>query len=87
MLLVLVYETLKNNAHVMCDQRGGKKKVRKYVLLRSLLLEKRRRNFFLRETCLTSCFNPFLRKKEYDDDVCEQCEYHWTRRAHEAHEY
>ena len=54
-----------------CDTKGQTKKK-----------EKRRKFFFLRETCLTSCFNPFLLKKEYDDDVCEQCEYHWTRRAH-----
>ena len=60
----------------LCDTKGQTKKK-----------EKRRKFFFLRDTCLkTSCFNPLLLKKDYDDDVCEQQrEYHWTRRAHEEH--
>ena len=63
--------------HYKCDRQKDRQKRRK---------KEGNFFFFLRETCLkTSCFNPFLLlKKEYDDDdVCEQqCEYHWTRRAH-----
>ena len=98
MLVLLVHETLesrtrlKNNAHVMCDQRGEKKSERKSF--DAFLLERSKKEgiFFLRK--ISSVLFPLQsfreREKEYDDDddVCEQCEYHWTwHYAHEEHEY
>jgi len=79
---------LKTNAHVMCDQRGEKKS-NKVSRFDAFLLEqqskKKEGNFFFsrKQTSVLFPLRSFFREreKEHDDVVCEQCEFHWTRRA------
>ena len=64
MLLLLVCETLKTNAHVMCDQRGGKKKVNRSLASIPFARKKKEGNFFLRENFSFFSSSIFFRERE-----------------------
>ncbi len=77
-------------AHVIRERR--KKKVKNLKSLASIHFcskkEKKEGIFFFAKTSVLFPLQSFLariREKEYDDDVCEQCEYHWTWRSSQEH--